>query len=561
MSIISELENSATYLRQARNAILGRGGEISATAGLKDLSEAIYSIPADGSLAYETDDTIQYTKRVPSGVSKFGAIDRIGGMNYRCNNLIPYPYYSNYNFKQGDTYTESGITFTRNENGTITANGTATANVIFYFVQNMSPSVLKGSSFSFSGMSITGSTSTIFIALQILRSDGSFITGANLVDTNGRSIDYTPERQAEAVKINIYLYIYKGITVENATFAPMLNVGTTALPYEPYFTGLRTSKVTEIISVGKNLFNKDAERGVSSIQNGVLSNASNYYSWIIDVKGLDKITVTNNYTGGKHFYLSILSSTREGTIPKDGYMFAVSSSSSKTFSVKSDTYEGRYAMISIWRTDADNIIPFIQVEAGSSSTEFVPYSDPIHYTIPTEVCEINGYGDGINDTYYNYIDLTTKEFVKCVDTVVLNGSETWNFNGAVGELYNYLFYNVGEPGIYDDTAILCDDYAPTTIWHTSNVGIDSYNDTSKFRIWVRPFNMGQYTTIAQWKADLAENPLVIKIPKKVPIRENIADKLGTFRRTIKVQSGGKLTFVNEHSNAVPSTIQYVLEVE
>ena len=58
MSIKSEVAKSTSYLRSARRAILGRGGEISATAGLKDLPEAIYKIPADASLAYRSDDSV-----------------------------------------------------------------------------------------------------------------------------------------------------------------------------------------------------------------------------------------------------------------------------------------------------------------------------------------------------------------------------------------------------------------------------------------------------------------------------------------------------------------------
>lgn len=47
MSIKSELEKSASYLRETRQAILDRGGEISSTAGLKDVASGINTIPPD----------------------------------------------------------------------------------------------------------------------------------------------------------------------------------------------------------------------------------------------------------------------------------------------------------------------------------------------------------------------------------------------------------------------------------------------------------------------------------------------------------------------------------
>lgn len=48
MSIKSELTKTTSYLRETRNAIKARGGQISDTAGLKDLPEAINSIPSGG---------------------------------------------------------------------------------------------------------------------------------------------------------------------------------------------------------------------------------------------------------------------------------------------------------------------------------------------------------------------------------------------------------------------------------------------------------------------------------------------------------------------------------
>ena len=80
MSILNELEKTKAYLRNARKAVLGRGGEISETAGLKDLPSAIFNIPADASLAYYTDDTSAYKKTVPSGAEDYAQLKSVGGM-------------------------------------------------------------------------------------------------------------------------------------------------------------------------------------------------------------------------------------------------------------------------------------------------------------------------------------------------------------------------------------------------------------------------------------------------------------------------------------------------
>lgn len=90
MSIKSELTKTASYLRSARQAILGRGGEISATAGLKDLSDAINSIPSGGG---SSDNSI-LAKVVDGSITELTEKDLEGATQIRarafqgCGNLI-----------------------------------------------------------------------------------------------------------------------------------------------------------------------------------------------------------------------------------------------------------------------------------------------------------------------------------------------------------------------------------------------------------------------------------------------------------------------------------------
>ena len=78
----SELEKTKEYLRQTRNAIIGRGGEISLTAGLKDLPDAILAVPQDASVAFYVDSGVAHRKSVPEGASRFAYLNRIGGMTH-----------------------------------------------------------------------------------------------------------------------------------------------------------------------------------------------------------------------------------------------------------------------------------------------------------------------------------------------------------------------------------------------------------------------------------------------------------------------------------------------
>lgn len=133
-------------------------------------------------------------------------------------NKLPYEYTNN---------VSNGITWTLNNDGSVTANGTATGTatnfINFYF--HWSDSVpLHGARIVGSGCPAGGSTNSYCIMLF------------NGVDTSQRVYD-TGEGVAipdgwESVRF--FARIYNGTTASNLTFYPQIEVGTTATTYEPY---------------------------------------------------------------------------------------------------------------------------------------------------------------------------------------------------------------------------------------------------------------------------------------------------------------------------------------
>lgn len=115
--------------------------------------------------------------------------------------------------------TENGLTFTRNDDGTITINGTATATT-FYTIQN---SVYADDSYILNGCPFGGATNSYAIRWNT--------GGTNLYDTgNGVLI---PKGTATALSIEIR--IENGATLNNLVFKPMLRLATdpddTYVPY------------------------------------------------------------------------------------------------------------------------------------------------------------------------------------------------------------------------------------------------------------------------------------------------------------------------------------------
>ena len=141
-------------------------------------------------------------------------------------NLITYPYfYASSTYAAGSTYTNNGITFTVNEDRSITANGTATAEAFFCFFDASLNSALVSDADKFfvtlSGCPSGGSSTTYFLAQ---RNFGFKDIGNGVKFQTGRGA-------------NSYAIIIKsGITVENLVFKPQLELGTKATKYEPFIT-------------------------------------------------------------------------------------------------------------------------------------------------------------------------------------------------------------------------------------------------------------------------------------------------------------------------------------
>ena len=134
-------------------------------------------------------------------------------------NLLPYPY-------TAETKTMNGVTFKVNEDGTVIANGTATANSYF---------LLKGT------IALNG-TYTISTGLGVSES-----TYMALLDENDKWIDKLTTKVANKVTATVnsnfqaYIYVSQGVTANNVVFKPMIRLSTiTDDTYEKYTGGQAT---------------------------------------------------------------------------------------------------------------------------------------------------------------------------------------------------------------------------------------------------------------------------------------------------------------------------------
>lgn len=144
-------------------------------------------------------------------------------------NLIPFPYAENSAIK-------NGISFTVNNDGSVTANGTATNNTAFTFLVNENISV--SGDYTISGIT-GGSKDTYYIQpyidniAQKILTDGSY------------SYNW------EGVLTRCTMYIMAGCSINNLIIKPQLEVGKVATEYTPYVNSLDIT----FTKCGDNLIN------------------------------------------------------------------------------------------------------------------------------------------------------------------------------------------------------------------------------------------------------------------------------------------------------------------
>ena len=123
--------------------------------------------------------------------------------------------------------TTSGITFTYNTDGSIKVNGTATANATSMYSSEATSYLFTLSSGAYT---LSGAGLTANVRVEIVKSNGTLLaqTDNNL---------YKSFTINENTNVFLRVYIASGTTVNNLFIYPMLNKGSTALPYEPYGIG------------------------------------------------------------------------------------------------------------------------------------------------------------------------------------------------------------------------------------------------------------------------------------------------------------------------------------
>ena len=133
------------------------------------------------------------------------------------NNLLP---------KATETRTLNGVTFTPNPDGSVSVSGTATNDTSYPFKEGLDDS-LFGQTVCLSGGSIQTQ-----LAINEKKHSGEWVRNV-IVNAKIPAVVGVLSKQADDNILYGTIYVPTGTTV-NKTVYPMLNLGNTAMPYEPY---------------------------------------------------------------------------------------------------------------------------------------------------------------------------------------------------------------------------------------------------------------------------------------------------------------------------------------
>lgn len=550
MSIKSELAKTASHLRSTRKAILGRGGEISATAGMKDLPEAIFNIPADTSLAFYEDSEVAYEKHVPANAEEYAMIKQIGGMCYKGENLF-----------DDTVLADIGMEKVGEHEYCAKRSGDYYGEVIFTNTERLTGPFLIEAELLYENTDDAGLYAIVYYedGEEDLIYDykiGEWFQYCEYTPSNVERIELVGNNRSSQTTIRNLQIRYAG-----GEFSPEEGV------YKPYFDGFSHTKVTALTSEGANL-----------IPFPYLSESKTEAGVTYTVNDDGTITVSGTATGYSDF---LLHSFEVGSIPET-FTFSGLSSDSKNIllvanlicdgivsaSLTTNTEKGitfnTHGAFAIDRVTlvvkrnnnvatSGTVLPMLNY--GEVAAPYKPYREDAvdTFTIPKAVQELDGYGVGMDETKYNHIEFVDGRVLyhKVCETVTYDGSvdEAWGFQS--GRTYAYVA--APKKGLRN---------APLSSSRT-NIGVTWLNLSDPVNIQyggtATPIP-SKLTTLAEFRAWMSENPLHIVYALETPEVTDITH-LFTGDNFIKVEGAGVITAVNEDEKAVPTTVKYTRKTE
>ena len=323
------------------------------------------------------------------------------------------------------------------------------------------------------------------------------------------------------------------------------NVPANALPYAEiteiggmtYKDGdtLRSAPVTAVESVGANIWDGEWYNASLNENTGVFMEGSD-----ADVSSKNYIPVIpeTQYIASAKMWVAFYD-INKAFISAAPFSIEPFTTPANCYFIKFQTMKGEYG--SVYKND-------IVVNKGTTALPYTPYFKRT-LEIPEAVQALDGYGWGVSEDVYNYVDLEKKQFAKRVGKIAFTGSEAWEKYGT--KQYGMSLSAIGAK---PNAGAMCDRFT------------QGYTGVGKFFVGLSGIAFfADYETVGEWKSYLSEQyangtPVILYYELAEPIITDISDILPTDN-FIEVEGGGTVTMANEYGADVPSKITYQIKEE
>ena len=384
--------------------------------------DALWKLNQGISYQFETDAEKAYQKDIPSG-AKLASVKKIGGRTIVWNQLA--------NLNEFKITTINGIVYTKNKDGSINAKGTASGTSRKYinqFKMIASHKYYVGSRGAVCGGWLAYGLYVPELAGYSMTSEKGTITTANMDDD--ASLDFHAW-DGVAVDITFYPQLVDLTKMFGAGNEPSTPEEFEALfleDYYPYNEGeLMSMPVNEVDIENANLI-KPSTNFID--KSGYTSKGVKYTydaDKVITINGTFKKDIDGGFFG--IIYYKNLPRYGDYTISifDENNMLASdvkfnTGKNRQTFNYNADNGE---LIITLLPTNGKTYINkkyYLQLIRGKQKKTYSPYHKNT-YPIPQAILNLDGYGDGVSDDVYNYVDWENKEYHKRVGKYTIDGSE------------------------------------------------------------------------------------------------------------------------------------------
>lgn len=460
----------------------------------------------------------------------------------------------------GDAETISGVTFTKNPDGTITANGTAEAGINYYVNGSSTRWAIPEGTYTLSTGGSNGASNTYFV----------FIDGSSDVYWNSAAPRLTQTVPSGGLDISPRIVVRQGQTLNNVVFKLMLEQGSAATSFEPYVggipapnpnypqdiqvvTGEQTMKVT-----GKNLLRlvqmSTPSQGITTTVNSdgsitVSGTASSSWATLTNVSTDIALSSGETYTFSINGELPVSIGLVTSGVTRQDFNIAPGRTSVTATANYDNTALSLY-IFGLTQNQSYDFTIYPQFEEGSSVTTYEPFQSQT-YTVDLgsiKLCKIGEYQDYIYKSRDDwYVHKVIEKIVAEGSAGGYNGSDNWYWIG----LSSYGGANAVSSGsLFSDRFTF---YKRSDFLDTSLVGCSIDSATT---LLIRNTDCASVSDYRTW---LASNNVTLYYPLDTPINTKITNT--TLRGQLEALAGAQAYSGKTVYQTNSATMPAILSVE